>query len=136
MSDEKRRILELLSQGKVTVDEATELLQALGAEGSPAATAGDPDAPARRARWLRMTIDKNVENGRKKEVNLRIPAALVRAGVRLGSVIPMEGVKFGVGGKGSAAQIDPKDLEELLNNMGETTIDIEGGKAQVRIWCE
>ena len=31
MSDERRRVLDLLAQGKITVDEADELLKTLGA---------------------------------------------------------------------------------------------------------
>ncbi len=31
MSDERRRVLDLLAQGKITVDEADQLLRALGA---------------------------------------------------------------------------------------------------------
>ena len=138
MSDEKRRILEMLSNGKITVEEATELLQAVEwpANAAPASPGTETSAPARRARWLRLTVDKNVENGRKKEVNLRIPASLVRAGVRLGSIIPFAETGFVAGGRGSFARIDGKQLDELLDNMGEMTIDIEDGKSQVRIWCE
>ena len=138
MNDERRSILVMLSKGKLTVEEADELLRAVGVGGSeppsadPAGTTGEP----RRARWLHVTVDKNVEGGRKREVNVRIPASLVRAGMRLGALIPGSEAGFVAGASGNLAKIDAKQIEELLSNMGEMTVDVENGKAQVRLWCE
>ena len=140
MNDEKRRILQMLSQGKITVDEAAGLLHALEPKSSADAAVpptDDAGKPRRAARWLRLTVDKNTESGRKKEVNLRLPAALVRAGIRLGSLVPwVDSPKVIAGTRGHFAEIDPKQLDELLDHMGEMTIDIEDCKSQVRIWCE
>lgn len=138
MNDERRSILEMLSKGKVTVEEADQLLRAVDAVASEPPggdTATVPGEP-RRARWLRVAVEKNTEAGRKREVNVRIPASLVRAGVRLGSLIPGADARFVAGAYGNLAKLDGKQLDELLNNMGEMTVDVENGKAQVRIWCE
>ncbi len=137
MNDEKHRVLEMLANGKITVEEASELLQAVEPAPGSTSSARSPEAPAqvRRARWLRMTLGKNVEAGRKKEINLRIPASLFRAGVRLGSLLN-DGKVVLAGGLNNLASIDGKQLEELLDNMGEMTIDMDEGRAQMRIWCE
>lgn len=137
MNDERRSILVMLSKGKLTVEEAEQLLRAVGPAAEPpsaddASGAGEP----RRARWLHVTVDKNTDGGRKREVNVRIPASLVRAGMRLGALIPGSEAGFVAGASGKLAKIDAKQLEELLSSMGEMTVDVENGKAQVRLWCE
>jgi hypothetical protein len=138
MNDERRSILDMLSKGKITVEEADQLLRAVDAINSepPSADAAAASGEPRRARWLRVAVEKNTDAGRKREVNVRIPASLVRAGVRLGSLIPGADARFVAGAYGNLAKLDSKELDELLNNMGEMTVDVENGKAQVRIWCE
>jgi hypothetical protein len=69
-------------------------------------------------------------------VNVRIPDALVRAGVRLGSLIPGADARFAAGAYGHLAKLDAKQLDELLATMGEMTVDVEDGKSQIRISCE
>jgi hypothetical protein len=116
MGNETRRILDLLAQGKITADEAEQLMTAVNpppaeaAEGSlhervtaavgwtdapPAA-----DAPKKTFKWLRVAVfkmrlaenpaDPAAVNGyvRKNEVNVRIPLSLARAGMKLGAVMP------------------------------------------------
>ncbi|MGH9409150.1 MAG: SHOCT-like domain-containing protein, partial [Vicinamibacterales bacterium] len=96
-------------------------------------------------RWLRIVVDKEIVGGRKKQVSVRVPVSLVRAGVRLGGMMP--GVVAGrAGGRLDAmglgdlgfdfSKIDPKQLEAVINDMGEMVIDVDSGRAQVRINCE
>jgi hypothetical protein len=144
---DSRRILELLAQGAITVDEADQLLRAVG----DAASAVDPSAAspspgeARReaARWLRITVDKPAREGRApKQVSIRVPMAVVRGGARLGAMFPRvagDRVAQKLREQGiDIAQIDFSQIEQLLENLGETTIDVDEGKgkAHVRITCE
>jgi hypothetical protein len=86
MSDERRRVLELVAQGKITVEEADQLMRALDARrGEPAAA--DRAAPAT-PRWVRIQVQKPPKEGREsKEVNIRVPIAVVKGGMRLGAII-------------------------------------------------
>ena len=152
MSDDTRRVLDLLAQGKVTVDEADRLLSAIGA--APAPDAGAPNAgPADRPkpRYVRITIHKPAKDwagldwtARRgdKDVNIRVPIAIVKSGMRLGSLIP------GLAGEQVAARLRQKGLdidfskldgaaiESILKELSDTNIDIDSGRAQVRITCE
>lgn len=132
-----RRVLELLTQGKITVDEAEQLLGAL--KDVPA----DPAAPRSAPRWMRITIDKAAHDGRPaRTVNIRVPLALARSGVRLGAMFPFvfgpklkeefrkQGVDFDL------SKIDLSDIEAAAKDLGETTIDVDDGKAQIRVRCE
>ena len=65
MSEETRRVLDLLAQGKITVDEADRLLAAIrpvstgsAATGTAAATTGTATGEAPSPKYLRITITK------------------------------------------------------------------------------
>lgn len=152
MSDEKRRILNLLAQGKISVDEAELLLGAIEgsdeksgpAEGSSqqgrsengTAGGGPPGA-----RYLRVEVHKAGNQWHaEKQVTIRIPVSIVRGGMRLGAVM------HGFGGDEITEQLrkrgidlsklDPEQLDSILKDLGELTVDVDQGKAQVRITCE
>jgi hypothetical protein len=146
MSDDTRRILDLLAKGKVTVDEAEQLMQAIGAPPPHAAPAAPPapDAAERvQPRWVRINVHKAAREGKHdKDVNIRVPIAIVKSGMRLGALIP------GLAGDQVAARmrekgldvdfskLDAATIEGMLKELGDTNIEIESGRAQVRITCE
>jgi hypothetical protein len=175
MSDEQRRVLDLLAQGKITVDGADSLLRALaaqqGSEPDAAPTAGSDrdeadvmlhDKPARKwrgmfgfgavkvplterpgARYLKIEVHKPAADGREqKNVNIRVPIALVRGGMRLGTIIGFyadDKVQQRLRERGidlDLSKLDTADLDNLLNNVGEMTVNVDNGKSQVRISCE
>jgi hypothetical protein len=150
VSDEARRILELLATGKMTVDEAAQLLhlvqeQKTGdvpadeASAPKSAGAGTPDGEGRRFRFLRIAVHK--DGSIEKDVDIRIPLTLVRGGMRIGAFVPglgdtiadhlrERGIDF------SEGDFDPNKLDELLKDLGELRIDVDKGREQVRIRCE
>jgi hypothetical protein len=79
---------------------------------------------------------------RNKEVNIRVPLALVRSGLRLGAIIPGiagEKVEARLREQGldvDLSKIDPATIESMLSELGEMNIDLDSGRAQVRITCE
>ena len=81
MSEEKLRILRMLQEGKITVDEAVRLLAALGAPGKEEGPRASGATTARgRTPWLRIKVS-NRETGRTI-VNVNLPLSLL--GVALG----------------------------------------------------
>jgi hypothetical protein len=143
MSDETRRVLDLLAQNKITVEEADQLLRAIGA---PPHVEAEPKADAnsgRKLRFIRIAVHKP-SHGRHtdKDVNIRVPMAIVRSGMRLGAILP----GF-VGDKVTArlrergldvdlSKLDPAMIESVLSELGDVAIDVDSGEAQVRITCE
>jgi hypothetical protein len=133
MSEERRQVLEMLSQGKVTVQEAEQLLQAV--------VAGQADEKKSEPRYFRILVNKPARDGKKPEVvNIRVPMTVVRGGLRLGALIPgMMGkkkIQLENGQELDLSQITYADLEGLIKDIGELTVDVDGGDAQVRIRCE
>ena len=144
MSDDTRRVLELVAKGKITVDDAAELLAAL----SSASVKDDADGKADvgespRPRYVRIAIHKSGKEGRHdKDVNIRVPMAFLRSGIRLGAIIPglaREHMSARLREQGieiDLAKIDPAMIESLLKDLGEVNIDVNKGDEQVRITCE
>jgi hypothetical protein len=61
--------------------------------------------------------------------------------VRLSALMPrIVGTRLAAHGLGpdgiDFTKIDPKELETIINEMGEMVIDVDNGRAQVRINCE
>ena len=144
---DSRRILDLLSQGKITVDEAELLLKAVGGDSADAAAGAPADGAARLraagAKWLKVSVDKPARDGRpRKQVDIRVPMALVRGGVKLGAIVPKmaaDPLNKHLREKGvdvDLSKIDLSQLDAVLDNLGETTIDVDDGRAQVKITCE
>ena len=144
MNDDTRRVLDLLAQAKITVDEADQLLRAMAAAPTPGAGASGPDEAARPAlRWVRIAVHKQAKEGHKdKDVNIRVPISIVRSGMRLGALIP------GLAGDQVAAKmrergldvdfskLDGAAIDAILKDLGDTNIEIDSGRAHVRITCE
>lgn len=136
MSQERKKVLEMLAQGKITAEDAERLLDRLS-EPSREAKAGDrsaadPGPTGREPRYLRIQVDDEDD----RRVNVRVPLNLVRTGLRLGAIVP-ERVRERLSEKG----IDLYDLgelsEEMLDGLGEAGIDVstDDGKV-VRIFSE
>lgn len=142
MSDETRRVLDLLAQGKISVDDADRLLRAIAAgQGRGADAAAQPDAAKRR--WVRIAVHKPGHGGtHEKDINIRVPIAIVKSGMRLGALIPGmagEQVSARLRERGldiDFSKLDAAAIDDVLKEIGDTNIEIDSGKAQVRITCE
>lgn len=146
MNEERRRILEMLSAGKITTEEADRLLAALGSQqvgGSAAATSESAVKTA--PKYLRVMVEDHRKEGTGKgptQVNVRVPMRLLRAGVRLAGLIPQsalnqaneamheKGVLLDLG------QIKPENLEELVNELRDLTVDVDDNGTKVKVFCE
>jgi hypothetical protein len=143
MSEETRRVLDLLAQGKITVDEADRLLAAFGpastgsaATGAKAAGKGTATGEAPSPKYLRITITRTGSwpgddgeparrapmwpgqmGGRGREVTIRLPVALVRNGMRLGAMMP------GLTGGGLQARLRERGVDVDLSKIDASTID-------------
>ena len=134
MSEETRRVLEMLSNGKVSVQEAEQLLQAVTAPSQSA------DEKKVEPRYFRILVNKPAREGKKAEaVNIRVPMTVVRGGLRLGSLFPgmlaKKKVQLANGNELDLSKVTYTDLEAMIKDIGELTVEVDGD-AQVRIRCE
>src|SRR5208282_3446890 len=139
MNEERRRILNMLSEKKITADEADQLLEALGqgkTEGAAAPGAPPPSSP----KFLRVQVEGYEESGK---VNVRVPLDLVRAGMRLAALLPATASdQINKALKENGVDIDiskvkPENLEELVDHLRDLTVNVDGEKGEkVRVYCE
>ena len=143
MDQDRRSILQMLAEGKITADEAERLLAALDRTG-PAVDHSSTGSSSRNGapKYLRVVVDTDEGAEGPTKVNIRVPMSLLRAGVRLTSIIPpnardqinREMAKNGV--PLDINQIRPENLEDLVDQLNELTVDVDQEKTKVRVFCE
>lgn len=143
MSDNRRQVLDMLAAGQITVAEADRLIAAIEDGPTPAAATALADRPAAAPRYLRVIANVADEEEGPIKVNVRVPLQLLRAGVRLASLIPPQAQdeintalrQHGVGL--DLSQIKPENLNELIDHLGDLTVDVDGEpNLKVQVFCE
>lgn len=134
MSEETHKVLEMLSSGKISVEEAEQLLQAVAAPVQAEEKKVEP-------RYFRILVNKPAREGKKAEnVNIRVPMTVVRGGLRLSALFPgmlgKKRIQLDDGTELDLSKIHYTDLEAMIKDIGELTVDVDGDDAQVRIRCE
>lgn len=94
-AEERAKILNMVSEGRISAEEAAKLLAALQSAASKHATAV---ASAAEPRYLRVRVT-SVDTGRVK-ANINIPMSLINVGLRMGA-------RF-------APDLDGLDFEEVM----------------------
>ncbi|MGA2976807.1 MAG: hypothetical protein ABSF77_15990 [Spirochaetia bacterium] len=137
MGEETKKILEMLHQGKISVEEAERLLEAVSPQSS---STDEPIAPMGGKKYLRIQVEPDQGTGGDR-VNVRVPMKLIRAGLKLAAFLPNDAqsqVNHALQEKGvniDLSKLTPADLEELMANLDDLTVDVEG-KQKVRIYSE
>ena len=143
MNEDRKRILAMLGEGKITADEAERLLDAMALGPTPrlgsTPTTGSNSAP----KYFRVEVNA-LEPGDSAptKVNVRVPMQLLRAGVRLSALIPprardevnaamsRQGIPFDIN------QLKPENLDDLIEHLADFQVDVDSGDAKVRVYCE
>jgi DNA-binding transcriptional ArsR family regulator len=139
MSTERERILKMLAEGKISVAEAEELLDALSKNKPAEDTTATPSG--KKPKYLRVQVDPGNKSG-KEQVNIRIPLQLIRAGAKLASVVPSEArekVNRALHEKGIGLDINDlnsEKLESVIESLGDLSVDVDGEDEKVKIFCE
>ena len=142
MSDNKKRILDMLEAGKINAEEAMKLLSAM--DDTEKESAENRLSPFKKFKYLRVMVDNPHKTGTDKpeKVNVRIPVSLIRAGMKFTSLIPhdaashVEGALRKKGININLKNIKDEDIDELIDALREVEVDIDGGEGKVRIYAE
>ena len=141
MTDERTRILNLVAEGKITPAEADRLLDALEPGPVEAAPADLPPSEERRSTPPKFMYVKVVSaNG--DNVDVKIPLGLVRAGLKLTSLIPaqaQEEINKSMAEAGISidfASLKPENIEELIEALREMEVNVDAKNGDnVRVYC-
>ena len=138
MSTERKQVLEMLAQGKISAEDADRLLEKLAssghqAEGDTGNTAGDARGSKPAPKFLRVEVDANDGD----RVNIRVPISLVRTGIKLSTMLPSK-VSRKLTEKGiDLSQLSGLDGDELVQALRELTVDVHSNDGdKVRVFCE
>lgn len=155
MGDDRARILDLLAAGKITTEEAARLLDALEMGAAPAGGAGAAGAEAEavtgtvlgagssdraQSSALPKYLYVKVDSVNGDRVNVKVPLGLVKAGLKLTSLIPgqvqdqinSEMAKAGM--KFDLNNFKPEDMDDLIEALREMEVDVDatnGDKVRV-----
>jgi len=131
MSEARLKILQMLADGKITAADADRLLAKL--EGGAQAESSRPEEPRGRTRTLRIEVD---EPGRRP-VNVRVPLGFLRAGLKLGTVVPSR-VRERLAAKGiEFPPFSSDDPDSFMRALDELDLHIDdGNEGHVRIYCD
>ncbi len=139
MNEERRRILDMLAEGKVSVDEAERLL---GAIGEPGNGLDQPAGKKRKPRYLRIIVNEDGAPDGEEKVRIKVPLLLLRAGIKMGSLLS-ERARGKITAELRAKGIDtdpfdlpPENLEELVGALDELEIEAGDKGEKVRIFVE
>ena len=149
MSEDRARILNMLASGKINADEAERLLDALGSRephGTAAPVSGTSmikgdHTPLINAlpKFLHVKVDG--EEGEK--VDVKVPLALVRSGLKLTSLIPpqaMDQINSQMAASGMSidfSNFKPEDIDELIEALREMEVNVDGKNGEkVRVYAE
>ena len=140
MNEQRKDILDMLAEGKISAEEAEQLIAALERDQPPAASSLE-GRPKGKAKYLRVVVDA-IDDGEPARVNVRVPLQLLRAGVRLAALIPPQALvkanaelsKSGV--PFDLTQLKPEQLEALVDHLDEMTVEVDQTDAKVRVFCE
>ncbi len=159
MSENEKKILEMLANKSISVDEAPRLLTVLGLEGStPGSTPGAEATAKPKPKYLRVKVvaspghqhhhEEDEEDEEEDDddgaelINVRVPLSLIRAGMKLTSLIPPEaGEKVSEALREKGVDLDvrnmkPEDLEEMIEALSELQVHVVSGKEVVKVCCE
>ncbi len=131
-SEERLRILEMVAEGKLTTDEADELLGAMEPAPQPPARAAftPPPLPLRPAPAPQRYLAVRIMEGDEPKVNVRIPMSLASGAAKwLGNLTEQVQSSF---------DLNVKDLVESLGEAPSdgTVIDLHDGGTTVWIGIE
>ena len=153
MDDPKKKILEMVASGKISVEEASALLDKVddvimgpkqleapddaGQQTAPLPPPVAPEVPGhptpRRARYLRV----QVESSDGDQVNVRVPFSLIKTGIKLGSLLPREASKAIDQSGVDLSKLAELEGDELVDALRELQVHVESADGdEVHVYCE
>jgi polyhydroxyalkanoate synthesis regulator phasin len=135
-NDSHKKILEMLSDGKITVEEATALLSKLQDHDTiddEIVETESGEVKKRAPRYLRVVVDS--ANGDK--VNVRVPMSLLKTGIKLSALLPGNAAEKMSSHGFDLSQLSQLDGDELIEALSDLTVDVDSADGdKVRVFTE
>lgn len=130
MSNDRNQVLELLAAGKVNANEAAQLLDRLAASAQDkTSVASHPQVP----KFMCVRVDTHKGDA----VNVRIPLALAKTGIKLSAMMPKDAAEAMTAHGVDFAQLSKLPTDELFSALQAMQIDVLSKKGdKVKVYCE
>lgn len=142
MSDETRRVLDMVAAGTITAEEGQRLLAALDSA-PPALPPAQTARPA--PRFLKVEaggVGKDGKDGKDEGFRMRIPLDLLRAGIKIRALIPearRDRINERLREKGiedDIFEMSDAQLDSLIHTLGELELEAADSNGSVRLYLE
>ena len=135
-NDSHKKILEMLSNGKITVEEATSLLSKLQDTETideEVIETESGEVRKRAPRYLRVVVDS--ASGDK--VNVRVPMSLLKTGIKLSALVPGNAAEQMSSHGFDLSQLSQLDGDELIEALSDLQVDVDSADGdKVRVFTE
>ena len=135
MSEETKKVLEMVAEGKISASDAERLLEKLTGSAQTTGTrkeAESAEPSAKKPRFLHIVVDKPGQD----QVNIRMPLSFTRSGRSLLAVLPPRVseklTELGI----DLSALGSKNCEDWAQALENADINVERGDKKVRIFCE
>lgn len=144
MSENQKKILEMLATGKINVEEAQKLLSLIGTNNdrsSDSFSASSRLSP----KYLHVVVEPKpgaTPEHRHGKVNVRVPFGLIKAGMKLATLIPPEAadkVNEAMREKGMSfdmRNLKNEDIEELISALHDSEVNVDTDDETVKVYAE
>ncbi len=134
MSDSRMKILEMLSEGKITADEASSLLEKVSATENTATESEEKNESVHTSpRYLRLVVDSS--DGDK--VNIKVPMSLIKTGIKLSALMPTDAADAIKDQGIDLAMLKDLPADELIQALRELEVNVDSADGDtVRIFTE
>ncbi len=129
-NESQKKILEMLAEDKITVDEATALLSKLQEpESAPEddTYAETGEVKRKTPKYLRVLVDS--ASGDK--VNVRVPLSLIKTGIKLSALVPGNAVDQMSSHGFDLSQLSKLDGDELIEALRDMQVDVNSADGDV-----
>ncbi len=142
MGENQKRILQMLAEGKITVEEASRLLSLIGVESWETKDSVKGTKSDAKYLYIQVKPKEGQESQKNARVNVRVPVSLIRAGMKLKALIPPQAaddINKGLKDKGIAFDIKnlkDEDVEQLVDALRNTEIYVDSAEAEIIVRAE
>ena len=144
MNEDRKKILSMLSEGKINTHEAERLLEALAGENNQSGLPSTVENTSNKGTptYLYIKVEPKSGAGGKDKVDIRIPLKLMTAGMKLASIMPQNiqnKVNMAMAEKGLGFDLNKlsgENLDEFLSTLSDFSIDVDSDKERVTICCK
>ncbi len=141
MAEDTLRILQMVSDGKITAQEAEKLLAAIESA-QPQAVSQD-ESPLSKAfadKFLYVKVEPK-EGKSSDRVSVKIPFALFKTGLNIVGLIPKNAqkeIQSSMEKSGITLDLNaitPENVQELMSALEEMKIDVDAEDATIQVYC-